>query len=74
MAASLTSIRDQVMQSHLLQAVMRRTSALNLIKGLSVVRSGRRVAYATSMSISDGRALLAVAAQMVADYYGQRRR
>jgi hypothetical protein len=53
---------------------MRRTSALNLIKGLSVVRSGRRVAYATSMSISDGRALLAVAAQMVADYYGQRRR
>jgi hypothetical protein len=74
MAASLTSVHDQVMDSALLQAVMRRTSALNLVKGLSVVRTGRRVSYATSLSIADGRALMAAAAQMVADYYGGRRR
>ena len=41
---------------------------LNLIKGLSAVRTGSRVAYATSVSISDARELLSVAAQMVADY------
>jgi hypothetical protein len=70
---SLLSIRDQVVHSRLLQAVMGRTRALNLIKGLSLVRTGRRVSYATSLSIADARALLEVAAQMVADYYGQRR-
>ena len=73
MATSLTTIHDTVVASHLLQSVLRRTHLLNLIVGLSAVRTGRRVSYATSVSIADARELMAVAAQMVSDYYaGQR--
>jgi hypothetical protein len=73
MTASLTSIHDQVVASNLLQTVLGHAHLLNLVKGLSAVRTGRRVAYATSVSISDARELMSVAAQMVADYYaGQR--
>jgi hypothetical protein len=71
--ASLTKIHDSVMDSRLLREVLSRARALNLIKGLSVVRTGKRVSYATSLSIADARALMAVAAQMVGDYYAQQR-
>ncbi|HTJ42723.1 MAG TPA: hypothetical protein VL463_11545 [Kofleriaceae bacterium] len=73
MEKSLRSIHDQVVDSRLLRAVLAQTHALNLVKGLSVVRTGRRVAYATSLSISDGRALMALAAKMIGDYYAAQR-
>jgi hypothetical protein len=42
----------------------------NLVKGLSIQRSGARVSYATSISIADARALLAAMAATLADYFG----
>jgi hypothetical protein len=72
-AASLTKIHDSVMDSRLLREVLSQAHALNVIKGLSVVRTGKRVSYATSLSIADARALMALAAKMVGDYYGQQR-
>jgi hypothetical protein len=70
---SATTIHDRVMDSHVLQLVLRKSRVLNVIKGMSLVRTGRRVAYATSISIADARDLLAVAAQTVGDYYAAQR-
>jgi hypothetical protein len=42
-----------------------------LVSGLSIARTGARISYATSISISDARAILTTAAQMLGGYFGQ---
>ena len=63
--------QQRIVDSHVLSALVARQHALNTIKGLSLARTGARVSYATSLSISDARAVLAAAAATLGDYFGQ---
>ena len=47
--------------------------ARNALEGLSIVRTGRRLAFATSISIADARAFLTVVATLVDTYFDRRR-
>jgi hypothetical protein len=49
---------------------LRQMHAYHAARGLSFQRAGERVAYATSVSIADGRAALAFAADWTARYFG----
>ena len=69
--SALGSAQQKIKDSKLLQMFLRRSKALNAITNLSIARSGDRVSYATAVSISDARALLAVAAQMVDAYFAR---
>ncbi len=72
-AAELVQIvqdaQTRITDSHIFSALLKKQHALNAITGLSLARSGARVSYATSVSIADARALLAVAAQMLDSYF-----
>lgn len=61
--------RQRITDSHIFSALLKKQHALNAITGLSVARTGARVSYATSISIADARALLAVAAQTLDAYF-----
>lgn len=61
--------RTRLLDSVPMRLLLARFNALNALEGLSLVRTGRRVAYATSISISDARAMLALATRLVADYF-----
>jgi hypothetical protein len=50
--------------------ILRQMHAYNAARGLSFQRVGDRVGYATSVSIADGRAALAFAAEWTARYFG----
>jgi hypothetical protein len=50
--------------------ILRQMHAYNAARGLSFQRVGERVGYATSVSIADGRAALAFAAEWTARYFG----
>lgn len=63
--------RQRIADSRLLQAAVGKPAA-RVITNLSFARSGPRVSYATSISIADMRAILAVAAQQVDAYFGVR--
>jgi hypothetical protein len=70
-ATSVQTVRQRVADSSLFQSLLKRGNALNAVLGLSVQRTGQRVAYATSLSIKDAQALLAVAATMLDQYFGR---
>ncbi len=70
LVAAIQQVQQRVADSHLLQLALRRSHALHALAGLTVVHEGERVSYATSVSIADARALLAVTAATLADYYG----
>jgi hypothetical protein len=67
---SLLDVQHRVVGSYVIAALLKRQHALNLVKGLSIQRTGARVSYATSISIADARALLAAMAATLADYFG----
>ncbi|MBV8756865.1 MAG: hypothetical protein JO257_06315, partial [Deltaproteobacteria bacterium] len=68
---ALLDVQKRVVGSFVISRLLKRQHVLNLIAGLSIARSGARVSYATSISISDARALLAALGQSLADYFGQ---
>jgi hypothetical protein len=63
--------RQRITDSRLLQAAVGKPAA-RVIANLSFAQSGPRVSYATSISIADMRAIMAVAAQQVDAYFGAR--
>jgi hypothetical protein len=63
--------RQRIADSRLLQAAVGKPAA-RVITNLSFARSGPRVSYATSISIADMRAIMAVAAQQLDAYFGAR--
>ncbi|MEZ4364544.1 MAG: hypothetical protein R3B48_30485 [Kofleriaceae bacterium] len=71
---SVETVLRSVRESEWLRAALKRGHALNAILGLSVKRTGARVAYATSISIADTEAFLALAAAGIDDYFGRARR
>ena len=71
LVTTLTDLQTRITDSHILSAVLRKQHVLNVVTGLSLARSGARVSYATSISISDARAILAAAAIELAGYFGQ---
>jgi hypothetical protein len=66
-----TDAQQRIVDSHVLSALLARQHALNIVKGLSLARTGARVSYGTSLSIADARAVLAAMAATLTDYFGQ---
>ena len=62
------SAKQRVADSRALQMVMGKPLA-RVIANLSFARTGGRVSYATSISIADARAILAMTAQQLDQYY-----
>ncbi len=67
--AALEGARQRVVDSHVMSALLRREHLLDIVKGMSLSRTGARVSYATSLSIADARMLLAAAAVMLDQYF-----
>ena len=67
---TLNDLKTRITDSHILSAVLKHQHALNIVTGLSLTRSGTRISYATSISVSDARALLAAAALTLSSYFG----
>ena len=51
------------------RAALKRASAYNAVKGLTLERTDRRVAYATSVSIADARVISAMGTLLVTQYF-----
>jgi hypothetical protein len=68
---TLNDLKTRITDSHLLSALLRKQHVLNIVSGLSLARTGARISYATSISISDARAILSAAAQTLGGYFGQ---
>ena len=69
--AAAEAARQRITDSRLLQAAVGKPAS-RVIANLSFARTGPRVSYATSISIADMRAILAVAAQQVDAYFATR--
>ena len=65
------AVRQRVSGSRILQSIVGKPTA-RVIANLSFARSGARVSYATSISIADMRAIMAVAAQQLDAYFAAR--
>lgn len=66
---TVEAVKERVTDSRLLSGLLKKQHAYNAVVGLSVARGGARVSYATSLSIADARAVLAVMAQTLEDYF-----
>ncbi|MCX5747358.1 MAG: hypothetical protein NT062_33245, partial [Proteobacteria bacterium] len=66
--ASITTVKERIADSRALQMVVGKP-IVHLLENLSFQRTGARLSYATSLSIADARALLAVAAQQLDAYF-----
>jgi hypothetical protein len=66
---SMTKVRDQVLDMAALRLILNRAKALNVITGLSFDQRGARVSYATSASLADADAILAISAQWLAAWF-----
>lgn len=66
---TMTKVRDQVLDSAALRIVLNRARALNVITGLSFDRRGNRVSYATSASLADADAILAISGQWLEAWF-----
>ena len=53
--------------------LLERVGAVNPLKGLTLKRTGRRLAFATSASVAEGRAILAVVSTFVTAHFEERR-
>ena len=62
------AVRDRVGDSTAIQMVVGKPIA-RVVKNLSFARTGGRVSYTTSISIADGRAILAATAQQLDSYF-----
>ncbi len=65
----LEGARTTALDTAVYKIPLKRARAYNAVVGLTLTRTGRRVAYATSVSIADGRALLEAGADLVAAYF-----
>lgn len=68
-AGALLDAQHRIVGSYVFSKLLERQHVLNLVKGLSIARTGARVSYATSVSIADARALLAALAATLSDYF-----
>ena len=68
-AGALLDVQHRIVGSFVMSKLLERQHVLNLVKGLSIARTGARVSYATSISIADARALLAALAATLSDYF-----
>jgi hypothetical protein len=66
---TVEQVKERVTDSRLLSGLLKKQHAYNAVAGLSVARGGVRVSYATSLSIADARAVMAVMAQTLEDYF-----
>lgn len=71
LTTSVETVLQRVKDSTLLKAMLRRGNALNVVLGLSVKRTGNRVAFATSISIKDAEIFLQLAAATLDEYFRQ---
>lgn len=71
LVTAVETARKAIGDSSFLQSVLRRANAYNAVMGLSVKRTGARVAYATSISIKDAEILMALAGAAVQEYFGK---
>lgn len=71
LATTLEDLKTRITDSHILSALLRKQHLLNVVTNLSLARSGTRISYATSISISDARAILVAASQALASAFGQ---
>jgi len=58
LATALTQIQHRLLDSRILSSLLAKQHVLDVIKNLSLARTGARVSYATSISIADARAVL----------------
>lgn len=66
---TVQQVQQRITDSRLLSGLLKRQHAYNAVAGLSVARAGARVSYATSLSVADTRAMMAVMAQTLEDYF-----
>jgi hypothetical protein len=66
---ALLEVQHRIVGSFVMSKLLDRQHVLNLVKGLTIARTGARVSYATSISIADARALLAALAASLSDYF-----
>lgn len=71
LVTAVETARKAIGDSGFLQSVLRRANAYNAVMGLSVKRTGSRVAYATSISIKDAEILMALAGAAMQEYFGK---
>jgi len=68
-AATIAQLRTELLGDTLTRIGLGRAGVLNALKGLSIVRTGRRLSFATSISTGDGRVLLMLVANLVTNYF-----
>lgn len=73
-ADALTRAQRTLLDSPLAALALRTARGWNAVKGLSVTRSGARVSFATSISIGDGRVLLARVTALVEAHFTRAQR
>src|SRR5262249_31592568 len=66
---SVDAAKQAALDTALIKAILTRANAINAVTGLSLARTGRRVSYATSISIADARTLFAAGELLVTDYF-----
>jgi hypothetical protein len=70
LVASIQKLQQRVADSRVIQLAIGKPLA-HVIANLAFAQTGPRVSYATSISIADARALLALAAQQVDQYFSR---
>jgi hypothetical protein len=70
LVAAVQRVQQRVAGSYAIRLVLGKPIA-RVVANLAFARSGARVSYATSMSIADARAILAVAALQLDQYFGR---
>ena len=68
-ADTIARVRVELLADRWTKIGLGRAGALNALKGLSIQRTGRRLAFATSVSIADARVLLTLVANLVNNYF-----
>jgi hypothetical protein len=68
---SANRTRDRVLDSTILRGILNRARAFNAVNGLTLDRREARVSYATSVSVADADAILAIAAQYLKVWFAE---
>ncbi len=71
-ATAFVTAAEDLRDSRVILSVVGRGAIARVVKNLSFAQSGRRVSYATSVSIADARLILAATAKWVEQYYAAR--
>jgi hypothetical protein len=68
-ADTIARVRLELLSDRWAKIGLGRAGMLNALEGLSIVRTGRRLAFATSISTADARVLLSLVANLVTNYF-----